>query len=54
MMEEVDFEIVIGVVFVLLAIWLIIRRQNRKDKDDLEDHIKNSDLKKDKHDNPHV
>jgi hypothetical protein len=54
MMEEVDFKIVIGVVFVLLAIWLIIRRKNSKDKDDLEDHIKKTDLKTDKHDNPHV
>ncbi len=53
-MEDVNFKIVIGVVFVLLAIWLIIRRQNHKDKEDLEEHIKNSDLKNDKHDNPHV
>ena len=54
MLDEVDLEIVIGVVFVLLAIWLIIRRRNHKDKDELEDHIKNMDLRKDKHDNPHV
>jgi len=54
MMDAVDFEIVIGVVFVIVAIWLFISRRNRKDKDELEDHIKNTDLKKDKHDNPHV
>jgi hypothetical protein len=54
MMEEVDFKIVIGVVFVLLVIWLLIRRQNHKDKEDLEEHIKKTDLKTDKHDNPHV
>jgi preprotein translocase subunit YajC len=54
MMEQVDLKIVIAVVLVLLAIWFFIRRQNRKDKHDLEEEVIKTDLKVDKHDDPHV
>lgn len=51
---KIDYEIVIGVVLLLLVIWFFIRKRNRKDKVELEEQIIKSDLKPDQHDEPHV
>lgn len=51
---NINYTIIGIVILVILAIWFLISKRNRKDKTELEDILKNKNNKADSHNKPHV